>query len=161
MQDRPSMKKDWTGNTGQLVNAASSSDAQPLNFNEIYRFIRRYASLIALITTVCTALSVLYASLAAPVYSAHAQILPLLTPPVDLEKDMPQVLYAQSFNFAVTIASRFKNDVAVWELGNELETRTTRGTADIRNRIPASAKTLLHFTPTLCRVSSCQEMNPE
>jgi hypothetical protein len=50
------------------------------------------------------------------------QILPLLTPPVDLEKDTPQVLYAQSFNFAVTIASRFKNDVAVWELGNELET---------------------------------------
>ena len=49
------------------------------------------------------------------------QILPVLTPPVDFERETPQVLYATSFNFAATLAARFKNDIRVWELGNELE----------------------------------------
>jgi Domain of unknown function (DUF4214)/Glycosyl hydrolase catalytic core len=49
------------------------------------------------------------------------QILPLLTPAVDLDKETAQVLYAKSFNFAVTIASRFRYELPVWELGNELE----------------------------------------
>jgi hypothetical protein len=49
------------------------------------------------------------------------QILPVLTPAIDLDKDTPQIIYAKTFNFAVTLASRFKGDVRVWELGNELE----------------------------------------
>ncbi len=49
------------------------------------------------------------------------QILPLLAPPVDLANETEQVIYAKSFNFAVTIAARFKGDIKVWELGNELE----------------------------------------
>ena len=49
------------------------------------------------------------------------EILPVLTPGLDLDKTDPKALYAKAFNFAATIVSRFQHDVRVWELGNELE----------------------------------------
>jgi hypothetical protein len=48
-------------------------------------------------------------------------ILPLLTPPVSLEKDTPETLYQQARTFATKVISPFKDDIKVWELGNELE----------------------------------------
>lgn len=49
------------------------------------------------------------------------QILPVLTPALDLKLETPQALYEKSFKFAATLASRFKTEIPVWELGNELE----------------------------------------
>jgi len=49
------------------------------------------------------------------------EILPVLTPPVDLETTAPETLYANSFNFAFVIASAIRRHVDVVELGNELE----------------------------------------
>ena len=49
------------------------------------------------------------------------QILPALTPPVDLAKTDPDTLYKQARAFAVHFVSRFKDDIRVWELGNEME----------------------------------------
>lgn len=48
-------------------------------------------------------------------------ILPVLTPPLELEKLDAQTLYQQARAFAVHFVSRFKDDIRVWELGNELE----------------------------------------
>ncbi|RVA74803.1 glycosyl hydrolase, partial [Mesorhizobium sp. M7A.F.Ca.CA.001.11.2.1] len=50
------------------------------------------------------------------------EILPVITPAVaDLDKDSPEELYASTRKLAVTLATRFKNDIRVWELGNEME----------------------------------------
>lgn len=48
-------------------------------------------------------------------------ILPVLTPPLDLAKTDAETLYKQAKAFARYFVSRFKDDVRVWELGNELE----------------------------------------
>lgn len=49
-------------------------------------------------------------------------ILPVITPQdIDLEKDSPEDLYAKTRRLAVTLGTRFKNDIRVWELGNEME----------------------------------------
>jgi hypothetical protein len=49
-------------------------------------------------------------------------ILPVITPgSVNLEKDSAEELYTKAFSLAVAFVSEFKNDVRVWELGNELE----------------------------------------
>ncbi len=48
-------------------------------------------------------------------------ILPVLVPQVDLKNDSPEKLYKRAYDFAVEIVSRFKQDVPVFELGNELE----------------------------------------
>lgn len=48
-------------------------------------------------------------------------ILPVLTPNLDLEKSSTEDLYRWSRAFAVYLVSRFKDDIRVWELGNELE----------------------------------------
>ncbi|WFP62621.1 DUF4214 domain-containing protein [Mesorhizobium sp. WSM4904] len=50
------------------------------------------------------------------------EILPVLTPGgMDLDKDTPQELYEKSRNVAVALGTRFKADIRVWELGNEME----------------------------------------
>lgn len=48
-------------------------------------------------------------------------ILPVLTPPLELEKLDKETLYQRAHDFAVYFVSRFKDDIRVWELGNELE----------------------------------------
>jgi hypothetical protein len=49
-------------------------------------------------------------------------ILPVITPAaIDLEKDSPDELYAKTRKLAVTLGTRFKDDIRVWELGNEME----------------------------------------
>jgi hypothetical protein len=48
-------------------------------------------------------------------------VLPVLTPRFNLDKETPENLYRASFDLAVALVSRFKNDIRVWELGNEIE----------------------------------------
>jgi hypothetical protein len=50
------------------------------------------------------------------------EILPVITPEAaDLEKDSPDELYEKTRKLAVTLGARFKDDIRVWELGNEME----------------------------------------
>jgi hypothetical protein len=50
------------------------------------------------------------------------EILPVLTPgDADLDNDTVEELYAKAHSFAVALGSRFKDDIRVWELGNEME----------------------------------------
>ena len=48
-------------------------------------------------------------------------ILPVLTPGLDMDKDNTDELYGKARKLAVTLGTRFKKDIRVWELGNELE----------------------------------------
>lgn len=48
-------------------------------------------------------------------------ILPVLAPPLDLVNADTATLYKQAKAFAEYFVSRFKGDVRVWELGNEME----------------------------------------
>lgn len=49
------------------------------------------------------------------------EILPVITPGMDLDKEKPDDLYNEARKLAVTLGTRFKNDIRVWELGNEME----------------------------------------
>lgn len=50
------------------------------------------------------------------------EILPVITAGnIDLEKDSTDALYEKAHTLAVALGSRFKGDIRVWELGNELE----------------------------------------
>lgn len=49
-------------------------------------------------------------------------ILPVLTPNLDLDGLKPDQLYSRAKAFALALGNRFKDDIRVWELGNELET---------------------------------------
>jgi len=49
-------------------------------------------------------------------------ILPVITPSdIDLARDSAEKLYRVSFDLAFALASKFKEEIRVWELGNELE----------------------------------------
>lgn len=48
-------------------------------------------------------------------------ILPVITPGLDLAENSPDQLYSAARKLAVTLGSRFKSDIRVWELGNEME----------------------------------------
>jgi len=49
-------------------------------------------------------------------------ILPVITPGgIDLDTQSPEELYDRAKKLAVSLGSRFKNDIRVWELGNEME----------------------------------------
>jgi hypothetical protein len=49
-------------------------------------------------------------------------ILPVITPGViDLENDSPDELYEKARKLAVALATKFKDDIRIWELGNEME----------------------------------------
>ncbi|RJT29445.1 DUF4214 domain-containing protein [Mesorhizobium waimense] len=49
------------------------------------------------------------------------QILPVITPELDLDHGTVDELYAQAYRLASTLVSRFRDDIRVWELGNEME----------------------------------------
>ncbi|RWM99709.1 MAG: DUF4214 domain-containing protein [Mesorhizobium sp.] len=49
------------------------------------------------------------------------EILPVITPDLDLDNQSVDELYAQAYDLASTLVSRFKDDIRVWELGNEME----------------------------------------
>ncbi|MBZ9806180.1 DUF4214 domain-containing protein [Mesorhizobium sp. ES1-6] len=49
------------------------------------------------------------------------EILPVITPGLDLDQNKPEELYSQARELASTLGARFKNDIRVWELGNEME----------------------------------------
>ncbi|MGK9287138.1 DUF4214 domain-containing protein [Sinorhizobium meliloti] len=54
--------------------------------------------------------------------SRGIEILPVITPGnIDLEKDSVEELSRKSHALAVALGSRFKDDIRVWELGNEME----------------------------------------
>jgi hypothetical protein len=49
-------------------------------------------------------------------------ILPVITPAaINLENDSPDELYEKTRKLAVALGTRFKDDIRVWELGNEME----------------------------------------
>jgi hypothetical protein len=48
-------------------------------------------------------------------------VLPVVTPALDLDKLDADELYTQAYALAATLVARFKDDIRVWELGNELE----------------------------------------
>jgi hypothetical protein len=52
----------------------------------------------------------------------NVDILPVLVPTLDMDKMEPEALYRAAFEFASFFVKRFRNDIRVWELGNELET---------------------------------------
>ena len=49
------------------------------------------------------------------------QILPVITPALDLDQDSAEELYRESYALAFKLVDRFKKQIRVWELGNELE----------------------------------------
>ncbi len=53
--------------------------------------------------------------------SRNIEILPILTPGLDLDKEDPERLRQAAHKFAVVVVSSLKGRVPVWELGNELE----------------------------------------
>lgn len=61
------------------------------------------------------------ATLLAEARKRGIDILPVLTPSLDLDALSPESLHAQSRAFALALGKRFKGDIRVWELGNELE----------------------------------------
>lgn len=61
------------------------------------------------------------AELVAKAKARGIRILPVITPPFDLDKESVDALYSKSYELAWTLADRFKNEIRVWELGNELE----------------------------------------
>lgn len=48
-------------------------------------------------------------------------ILPVITPPYDLAQEAAADLEKKSYDLAYTIITAFKGEIAVWELGNEME----------------------------------------
>jgi hypothetical protein len=49
------------------------------------------------------------------------EILPVFTPDLNLKALSAEQLYTRSYKMAVALVSQFKDDIRVWELGNELE----------------------------------------
>ncbi len=47
--------------------------------------------------------------------------LPVVTPPVDFDKQTPEDLRSKAYGLAFALVSSFKGQIPVWELGNELE----------------------------------------
>lgn len=61
------------------------------------------------------------AALIAAAKSRDIEILPILIPPIDFDKQSEAQLYSISKSFAEAFGRRFKNDIPVWELGNEYD----------------------------------------
>jgi hypothetical protein len=62
------------------------------------------------------------AALIARAKARSVAILPVLIPPVDLDTENEAAIAAKARDFATRFVTRFRDDVTVWELGNELET---------------------------------------
>jgi hypothetical protein len=62
------------------------------------------------------------------------EILPVLTPgETDLDKDTVDELYEKAHRLAFTLGSWFKEDIRVWELGNEMENYAILQPCDMRD----------------------------
>jgi Domain of unknown function (DUF4214)/Glycosyl hydrolase catalytic core len=62
------------------------------------------------------------------------EILPILTPgDIDLKRHTAEQLYEIAHDFAATLAARFKDDIRVWELGNEMENHAIIQPCEIRD----------------------------
>ncbi|MDJ1157088.1 glycosyl hydrolase [Chelatococcus sp. SYSU_G07232] len=61
------------------------------------------------------------------------EILPILIPPVSLEREPAADIYRKSYDFARAFAERFKDDIPVWELANELENYALIKPCEIRD----------------------------
>jgi hypothetical protein len=61
------------------------------------------------------------ANLIAKAKTRGITILPVLTPPGSFKKSEPAELYNRAYEFAAAYVGRFKDDIRIWELGNELE----------------------------------------
>lgn len=53
--------------------------------------------------------------------SRGIEILPVITPPFDRDKETAESLYAKAYQLAFSLVSQFKTEIRVWELGNEME----------------------------------------
>ncbi|MDH4989435.1 DUF4214 domain-containing protein [Aquamicrobium lusatiense] len=60
-------------------------------------------------------------------------ILPVLTPDLDLDTETAGDLYAKSYAMAMTLVSRFSDDIRVWELGNEMEIHALISACEMRD----------------------------
>jgi hypothetical protein len=61
-------------------------------------------------------------------------ILPVITPgDIDLDKESAEALYNKARELAVTLGSRFKDHIRVWELGNEMENYAIIKPCEIRD----------------------------
>ncbi len=49
------------------------------------------------------------------------ELLPVITPPFDLDAEAPEVLERKAHDLALALVAPFKGEIRVWELGNELE----------------------------------------
>ena len=49
------------------------------------------------------------------------KVLPVVTPGFDLDNETPEALHKKAYDLAFSLVSRFKGDIDVWELGNELD----------------------------------------
>lgn len=60
-------------------------------------------------------------------------ILPVIVPALDLDKQPAEDLYTRAHELAVALVSQFKDDIRVWELGNELENYAIIQPCEIRD----------------------------
>ena len=63
----------------------------------------------------------LLAKLVAAAKPLGIEILPVFTPALNLKTESTEQLYDRAYRMAVALISQFKDDIRVWELGNELE----------------------------------------
>lgn len=91
------------------------------------------------------------------------QILPVITPDLDLDNAAVDDLYSQAYDLAATLVSRFKDDIRVWELGNEMENYAILMPCEMRDSGiqyncswgPASGTETTHyFSPRWAKVSA-------
>ena len=61
------------------------------------------------------------------------QVLPVLTPPLSLERESPAQLYASARAFARKVVSPLRGRASVWELGNELENYAIMRAGDVKD----------------------------
>jgi hypothetical protein len=64
--------------------------------------------------------------------SRNIEVLPVITPPLDLDQEEPDRLQQKAYAFANRIVSSLKGKVQVWELGNELENYAIIKACEIR-----------------------------
>lgn len=60
-------------------------------------------------------------------------VLPVLIPPVDLNRDSTEMLYRKAYNFSHTIVNVLAHQIPVWELGNELENYAIIKSCELRD----------------------------
>ena len=93
----------------------------------------------------------------------NIEILPVITPDLDMDRLSAKELYTRSFDLAVALVSQFRDDIRVWELGNELENYAIIKACEMQDDGiqyncswgPAGGTGILHyFSPRWEKVSS-------